>query len=341
MSVPHEHLDAPTDAADRCPVCVLAKGGAGPLRWWAPGRVRAACLAGARGAIAVLAVLIGVTPAMLAETLAPPAVTTHDFIHDDGVGATYFRARLGPQEPSDIFVFTYGGSGCVSWRDYMHTYFEGLVGSITVFALNKRHVPDDASGRDCGRPFSVANNPRQWVADYMAFISAQVAGASHRPRRVVLLGISEGAFVAAKVARSRADITDLVIIGDGAWTMRRSLEATEGKAVVDTARRDIARDPQSLENTWMGHPYRWWSDIMDLDPLPDYLSLRVPILVGFGEKDGSVPVASALALRDAFKREGRRNLTLRIYKGADHTLTAGAKNHRRQFFQELSDRLAR
>ena len=80
---------------------------------------------------------------------------------------------------------------------------------------------------------------------------------------------------------------------------------------------------------------------MDLDPLPEYLSLKMPILVGIGEKDESVPVASALALREAFQRSGRRNLTLRVYNGADHTLMAGATNYRRQFFKELSRRLAR
>jgi pimeloyl-ACP methyl ester carboxylesterase len=270
-----------------------------------------------------------------------PVVSAHVHTHADGVASTYYRAAFAPGQSSDVLAFTYGGSGCVSWRDYMATYFEGLMGRITVFALNTRHVPDDADGRACEPPFSAANNPSQWVADYTAFISAQLALATHRPRRVVLLGISEGAYVAAKVARSRNDITDLAIIGDGGWTMRRALEASEGKAAVDAAWREIAQDPQSLDRTWMGHPYRWWSDIMDLDPLPEYLGLNMPILVGVGEKDQSVPVASALALRDAFVRSGRRNLTVRVYQGADHTLMAGAENHRRQFFRELSERLAR
>ncbi len=297
----------------------------------------------ARGAFALALIALSVPGHSIGPEPQPrsPAVTSHEFTHPDGVTSTYYRAQFAADAPSDVIVFTYGGSGCVSWRDYMAGYFGGLTGRVTVLALNKRHVPDDASGRDCRRTFSVDNHPRQWVADYMAFISEQLARAAERPRRVVLLGISEGSLVAAKVARSRRDITDLAIIGDGAWTMRRALEAGEERAAADAAWRDIAQDPDSLDKTWMGHPYRWWFDIMDLDPLPDYLSLTIPILVGFGEKDQSVPVASALALRDAFERAGRRNLTLRIYEGADHTLMAGETNFRRRFFEELSRRLAR
>ncbi len=276
-----------------------------------------------------------------AQTHASPTISTHSFTHGDGAVASYYSAEFGVAGASEVLVFAYGGSGCVSWREYMADYFDGLTGSITVFALNKRHVPDDAAGSDCGRAFARENHPRRWVADFTAFISQRVAAAARRPRRVVLLGVSEGAYVAARVARSRADVTDLVVIGDGAWTMRQCLTAQHGPGVVEAAWRSIAADANSLDRTWMGHPHRWWFDVMDLDATPDYLSLTVPILLGFGEKDESVPLASALALRDAFEQAGKRNLTIRVYAGADHTLVAGATNFRRQFFQELSRQLAR
>ncbi len=269
-----------------------------------------------------------------------PAISTHTFTHPDGVEATYYKAQFGKAGVSDVYVFAYGGSGCVSWRDYMAEYFEGLTGPITLFALNKRHVPDDAGG-PCRPTFAADNHPRQWVADSMSFISHQLQEAGVRPRRVVLLGISEGSVVAAKVARSRRDVTDLVIIGDGTWTMRRSLTALMGAEDVEAGWQAIAADVNSLEKTWLGHPHRYWFDVFDLDPTDDYLSLAFPILVGFGEKDESVPLASALALRDAFAHAGKDNLTLRVYQGADHTLVAGKTNYRRHFFKELSRRIAR
>lgn len=278
---------------------------------------------------------------LLASAQARPTdvVITETFRHADGTLSASFKRQIGDQR-SDVYLFTFGGSGCVSWRDYMTSYFRGLTGSITVLALNKRHVPADATGATCGPAFATANMPERWVADYTAFIVHHLRQATVRPRRVVLLGVSEGAYVAVAVAATRWEITDLAIIGDGAWSMRQSLQALDGRDQVEAAWRTIAADPDSLEKTWMGHPYRWWSAIMDLDPSPEYLKLTIPILLGVGQQDHSVPVDSAMALDALFAGKGKRNITLRIYPGADHALVAGSTNYRQQYFEELSRRLA-
>lgn len=75
---------------------------------------------------------------------------------------------------------------------------------------------------------------------------------------------------------------------------------------------------------------------MDIDPLPDLLKLDIPILLGIGERDESVPVESARFLAAQFEDAGKRNLTLRVYPGADHRLSANGVSHRREFFAELS-----
>ena len=261
------------------------------------------------------------------------------FVFPDGGRSLYYQFQLDPGAPSETFVFVYGGSGCVDWTPYIPSYFEGLDASATIFALNKREV-DEASLQDrCGPTFAQYNFLRQWVADYMEFISFQLGQADLKPRNVVLIGISEGSLPAVKVARSRTDITHLLIIGDGGWTMRRSLEELAGKDYVDNAWRMIAADANSLTNEWMGHPYRWWFDIMDLEATPDYLSLEIPILIGHGEADQSVPVQSSLSLKEAFEDAGKSNLTLRTFPNADHTLTAGEHNYRRELFEELSESL--
>jgi pimeloyl-ACP methyl ester carboxylesterase len=268
-----------------------------------------------------------------------PTVARYTFTYADGEGALYYRFQIGADAPPDTYVFAYGGSGCVSWRPYVPDYFAGLAGRVTVLALNKRHVADTPPDGPCSDAFARVNHPRQWVSDYMEFITSQLQQAQPRPRKVVLLGISEGAYVAVKVARSRDDVTDLAIIGDGGWTMRRSLTALMGQTTVDEGWRAIAADANSIERTWLGHPHRYWFDVMDIDPTPDYLSLSIPVFAGFGENDDSVPLASALALQDSFRQAGKSNFTLRVYEGADHTLMAGQTNYRRQFFEELSRRL--
>jgi alpha/beta superfamily hydrolase len=90
------------------------------------------------------------------------------------------------------------------------------------------------------------NAENGWVSDYMEFITHQLHAAERRPRHVVLLGVSEGAYVAVKVARSREEVTHLAIISEGAWTMRRSLSALADQEMVEGAWRAIAADANSI-----------------------------------------------------------------------------------------------
>ena len=75
---------------------------------------------------------------------------------------------------------------------------------------------------------------------------------------------------------------------------------------------------------------------MDIDPLPDFLKLNIPIIVGMGEKDESVPVESALFLDAKFKEAGKNNFTLKVYPESDHRLSGNGVSHRSEFFAELS-----
>ena len=66
------------------------------------------------------------------------------------------------------------------------------------------------------------------------------------------------------------------------------------------------------------------------------LKLNIPILVGIGEQDESVPVESARFLESRFKEAGKSNLILNIYPGSNHRLSGNGVSHRSEFFAELS-----
>ncbi len=275
------------------------------------------------------------------ESLSP--LTFH---YKDGGSSLYYSFGVGNDSAPDTALFFYGVTGCPSWKSVMPGYVAGLRVSARVFVLNKRFVADRSMGMlDCGKPFHLANNPRQWVADYAEFIRMQLHSSSTPFKQVVLVGVSEGAGIAAKVAGELPEVTHLAIIGSGGYTMRKSLVTLKERGAisfdVESGWKRIAADPRSIEKSWYGNPYRWWSDVMDLDPLPVYLKLDIPILVGIGEKDESVPVESALYLASAFKRAGKTNLMLKIYPGSDHRLSAGGVSHRDEYFAELSRLLRR
>jgi pimeloyl-ACP methyl ester carboxylesterase len=283
-----------------------------------------------------------------AQPANPPAVggplTPHTFAFKDGGSGVYYAFAVGQAPQPDALVFFYGGSGCHSWRSVMPGYVAGLIANARVLVLNKRFVadaPDDS--QTCSPQFNQANHPEQWVLDYQEFIRAMLAAVPRKPRSVVLVGVSEGALVAVKVAQAMPEITHLAIIGDGAWSMRASLRALYQRGAipldVDANWHNIAADPISLTKQWFGNPYKWWADVMDIEPLNDYLALSIPVVVGFGEKDESVPVESAIALKAAFDAAGKHNLHLVVYPGANHRLVAGEKAYRPEFFALLSKQL--
>lgn len=223
----------------------------------------------------------------------------------------------------------------------MPGYISGLTVSARVFVLNKRFVPDRSIGLlDCGREFHLANNPDQWVADYSEFIANQLSASTTKFKNVVLVGVSEGAWPAARVAGLLPEITHLAIIGSGGNSMRQSLATLKQNGAisfdVEAGWQKISSDSRSIEKNWYGNPYRWWSDVMDMDPLPALLKLNIPIIVGIGEKDESVPVESVLFLESKLKEAGKNNLVVRIYPSADHRLNSNGISHRNVFFAELS-----
>lgn len=275
------------------------------------------------------------------------------FQYRDGGSSIYYAFSVGDTPRPRSAVFFYGATGCPSWKSVMPGYVDGLTVAARVFVLNKRFVSDRSMGLlDCGKDFHLANNPGQWLADYAEFITAQLDAMTPRPDNVVLVGVSEGALPAARIAGLLPEVTHLAIIGSGAYSMRTSLVTLRRKGAigfdVESGWKQIAADPQAIEKTWYGNPHRWWSDIMDLDPLPDLLHLNIPILLGIGEQDGSVAVESAQFLESKFREAGKGNLVLKIYPGADHRLRNNGMSYRGMFFGELSrlleprhDRMAR
>ncbi len=266
------------------------------------------------------------------------------FQYKDGGSGIYYSFTVGNASQPDTAVFFYGATGCPSWKSVMPGYVNGLTVGARVFVLNKRFVPDRSTGLlGCGREFHLANNPDQWVADYSEFITSQLSTSTTRFKNVVLVGVSEGAWPAAKVAGLLPEITHLAIIGSGGDSIRQSLAALKRKGVisfdVESGWKEISTDPRSIEKEWYGNPYRWWSDVMDIDPLPDFLKLKIPVIVGIGEKDESVPVESARFLQVKFKEAGKDNFTLKIYPESDHRLSGNGISHRNEFFAELSGML--
>ncbi|TDK23003.1 alpha/beta hydrolase [Luteimonas aestuarii] len=267
---------------------------------------------------------------------AEPVATPGTFLFDDGHASDFHEIIVGDPDTIDTIVFTYGGSGCTDLGvDWLSTLARGMAIDARYVSLNKRHVRlgEDGKGSSehCTRDFNAHNLPHRWWADYMAFITRQLGDQPARWKNVVLVGGSEGGEVAARVARSRTDVTHLLVIGRGGWGMRDILGSIIGPDAVEDAWRAIANDPDSLDTMWMGHPHRYWAETFDRDPLRDFLALDIPVLIGFGERDLSNPVASAQDVLRAAHAAGKRNIGLVVYPAADHSLHTETGSHLLEF----------
>jgi len=271
------------------------------------------------------------------------ALDPNKYHYPDGGESIYYEFDIGGK-PVDTFVFFYGGSGCSSWKAVMPGYIDGFSVPAKVFVLNKRFVSDRSIGIfGCNKGFHEHNNIEQWVSDYSDFILAQIKRAKDKPKNVVLVGVSEGALPAARVAAELSVVTHLAVIGAGGYTLRESLTTLYEKGSiffdVDAGWDKIQTKSNSIDDMWYGNTYRWWSQVMDYDPVPDFLRLDIPILVGMGEDDKSVPVESAYYLASVFKKAGKENLTLKVYPRANHRLNNGNISYRKDFFSRLSSML--
>jgi len=280
----------------------------------------------------------------LAHVYAGNAPEGRVFRFRDGGSAVFYRFSIGDDPAPNTFLFFYGGFGCSSWKYVMPGYVDGLAVPARVYVLNKRFVGDRGTGMvACGRSFDLLNLPEQWVSDYVEFVRATLSRERQRPDNVVLVGVSEGGMVAVKVAAKLSEVTHIALIGDGGYPMRRILETLYRKHAlpcnVEEGWKRIVADPDSLEKRWCGSPYRYWSAVMDIDPVPDFLKLEIPIFVGIGERDQNVPLESIRYLESRFKMAGKKNLTVKVYPGANHFLRARGKNDRILFFRELSSLL--
>ena len=98
----------------------------------------------------------------------------------------------------------------------------------------------------------------------------------------------------------------------------------------------IKADPQSLNKTFFGHPYRYWSSHLFHDPLTTYAQLDIPMVEAMGEKDDSEAIESGRALRDYFAAHPDKQFTFIEYPNASHSLQAPDKANLQDFVADLA-----
>lgn len=279
----------------------------------------------------------------LQYTYTANAVPERIFQFQDGGQAIFFTfdKRLDSWPPPvtspapQTYLFVIGGSGCTSMKYLLPQYFRGLDGEsgpLRVFILQKRFIQARTWGRTlgCDDDFIQADHPGRWIADQAEFINAQLAPVQDRaarPKRIVVLGISEGGDIVPVLAHRITGITHAAILANGGMNPMDAYRLQASRHGFDIASTVLENPRQAQANALSasapliaGRTARYWLELSQLPHTEGLLALDIPLLVAMGEADQAVPIASARYLAEQFKHHQKSNLTLLSYPGADHAL---------------------
>lgn len=144
-------------------------------------------------------------------------------------------------------------------------------------------------------------------------------------RPFVIVGHSEGAVIAALVAQELDAHSGVALLGAPALPGDSVMHRQYPHRLTDDARwaPGTSRTERALvlrrEHERRVRTEPWYREFLKLDPLPHYARVRGPMLLMHGTRDWQVGVDQAEAIAIQQRRMGARDVTLRVFEGADHT----------------------
>jgi uncharacterized protein len=179
-------------------------------------------------------------------------------------------------------------------------------------------LDDRGAGSDAG-PLTVT------TADFADDVRAAVAWLRARPeidpRRVGVVGHSEGGTIGPMVAASDSAISAVVVLA-GLISTGRDIVAFQNAYILDSVahlmgqRRDMALAQAMSQVDSIQIP--WYRFFLGYDGTATARRVRAPTLILHGEKDYQVPVAEAERLASTIRGGGNRDVTVRVFPGLNH-----------------------
>ncbi|MCG6188254.1 alpha/beta hydrolase family protein [Maribellus maritimus] len=154
------------------------------------------------------------------------------------------------------------------------------------------------------------------------------------PEKIIVYGHSEGAQIAAALARVDTNITHLgfwsgnVLNNFYEFTLFERIAALKGQQSDSAAHthieelidwyKDIIENPNSTEIDDWGFTNRRWSSYEEA-PINDLLKIDIPIYSVFATEDESTPIETAYLLPIQFIQHRKNNLTFKVCINYDHS----------------------
>lgn len=185
----------------------------------------------------------------------------------------------------------------------------------------------------------------RWAVANASVLKSVLARSDIDSSRVLVLGHSEGGIVAARVAAEVREVTHVAPISCGGATQLFSLAQLARERAPEAQREQAAQaifsewekilaDPDSIEKTWMGHPYRRWSSFLRTSVLEELKRGKAKIYLAQGTADHSDSVLGFDVMHAELLAAGRQVVAQRI-EGGDHGLGVGGKMGLPKVFENI------
>jgi pimeloyl-ACP methyl ester carboxylesterase len=137
--------------------------------------------------------------------------------------------------------------------------------------------------------------------------------------RIVLVGYSEGAYLAPQVARGDLRVEKVVMIGGGTrgW-LKEELSNAGPREKREFARqiKDISAHPRSVKK-WNGFSYATWYSYREDKTLEALRQLKFPVLGILGRRDRTIDFRTTW--KDLKKLSQKQDLHVRVFKNCGHS----------------------
>ncbi|MFN0055736.1 MAG: dienelactone hydrolase family protein [Planctomycetales bacterium] len=261
---------------------------------------------------------------------------------------TFYLSRVPAKEkngrkPIALFI---QGSGCQSLFSQSGEHiFGGLQdlllvaaqGRVRVLVVEKPGVkfldapPRPGSAEGSSEEFRTEHTLPRWAEANVAALRACWTLPGIDPDRTLVVGHSEGGIVAARIAALVPQVTHVASLSGGGPSQLFDLVELQRQprpndkpgdaeqrvqGVYDEWAR-IQADPDSITQSWLGHPYRRWSSFLKHGVTDELLRSQAKVYLAHGSLDAAVPVQAFDVVVAELRARGR-NLTFERLEGADH-----------------------
>lgn len=309
--------------------------------------------------LALLASLLALGTAFASPTVQEQAIDFKAFtvtrltLQDkDGPPVRYYLSKPAQRAPLVLHI---QGSGCVppfmklGTPEQFSTIYSWLpmaqAGRYAVMAVDKPYQSDEpqqgpfGAAMGCAGSFNEHYSYEAWLATLKKAVRHALSRPEVDPTRVLLIGVSEGAAMAAGLARALPEVTHVVLVGssgptqlyDFAVSIYASGDSDEVKLLrlreLDATFDAIRADPKSTSKYAWGHTYLRWSSFFAQSTLDNLAQARARVYLASGMQDKSSPILSTEAMYAQLRVQGR-DVSFSRVPLAGHSLVPDGKRMR-------------